>query len=592
MSLDTVNISIYSDYKGMIFWESAVVYFNQRFPNFDPDKFLVEVDEQNLFSFGVSYSYDNRNWSAPMDIGKWATESQYMELNGSSGSMPSVWISIWVKREMPNFQQTDTLYVEANINRSLPILRIGSISYDGEALDFNDEDIANAVSFYEVVSKFPKWNFYDNQQVNIRRWLDMCWSTTYSYGHVCVWFKTLPVTEETSNTLSNHVMRNVVAIKKIMVSSPNNEIPSEKQVYTEWDMPLMDDFVIHVVDETFKETFGQNTVPLQKDYLYIPMLDRIFKVSNVQPGDKRFMGKIGWWECYLAKYEEDSTVNMAPGLKDKMSVFPEIDEALDEFGSVFNVIEELEKFTSETVLSVEEISHATDDEKKEANDNYSQRLTDSTAYVDLKDTETQRAAYSKRLNIVSVNPDGNAVFPVNMYNCGDLGPREVAMTYDLLDAVSTSGNSLKVSESLLFGFDFVPQGKFNGELFDIHPSMTVSMSRGLQASITFQANQAVKKAPYVFVIGDYYRIEFSYAKALNQLSINFFLLEDGQKTQVYQDIYIVNGGIDTDPFGTSPNTLVMYGGSWLAGNISLEIDSKTIINDKAIPVLVMNKFGL
>jgi hypothetical protein len=595
MSEQTITketIDIWNDYPGMVFWEDAVVYLVQRFSDFDVTALEVTVDEQTLFDWKLSYSYDNINWSNPKPIDDWKGEAAYLAENGQYGDMKYVWVSIWITRHKPNHTQTGTMYLKKDTDTRISILRIGSITYRDEPLNFNDEAVANIQPFFEVIAHFPKWNFYDNQQINIRRWLDMCWSTTYSYGHVGVWFKTLPVESATVNTFANHVMRNVVAIKKIMIASPGNEIPSEKQVFTEWDMPLMDDFVIHVVDEVFKDTFGFNTVPLQKDYLYIPMLDRLFKVSNVQPGDKRFMGKVGWWECYLAKYEEDSTVNMAPGLKESMSKYAVIDDALDEFSDKFNIIEELEQFTSDTVLSEERISNMTADEKRAANDNYSNRLTDSTGFIDLKDTETQRAAYSKRLNILTVNPDGNALFPINMYNCGDLGQREVAMTYDLRDAVATSGNSLRVTETMALGFDFVAQGKFNGELFDLHPAMTVSFTRALKMSVTFHNNQAVNQPQYVFLLGEYYRIEIGYTRKINQLSVNIFMLVNGQKTPVWQDIYIVNKGMETDPFGVSPDTLIMYGGQWLAGNIEYTVDAKMIIKDSVIPILVMNKFGL
>jgi hypothetical protein len=583
------GIERWNDYKGMVFWESAVVYFHQIFNGFDPQKLSVIVDEEHLFSWGVAFSYDKQNWSHPRPLADLTSEEMYQSV--ADLDLRSVWFSIWVKRLRPEYV-TDTLNIKKNTDTTIPILRIGSVSYDGAELDFNDEAVANGEAFFELVNKTPKWNFYDRQQVNIRQWLDRCQSTIGGYGHACVYFKTLPTAESTDNTLSNHTLREVVAIKRLLVISPNNELPSEKQVYTEWDMPLFDDFMLHIVDEHFRETFGQNTVPLQKDYLYIPMLDRIFRVSNVQPSDKRFMGKIGWWECYMAKYEKDSTVSMSSELSKRVSPYDDVNDALDEFKGEFNIIEELERYLDDTVIDEGYFGKSTDDEKKAANSNFSNRLTDSTGYVDLKDTEAQRSAYSTRLNIVTVNPDGNALFPITMYNCGDLDARVVAMTYDLADLTKISGDKLRIRDTFTFGFDFVPLAKFNGELFDLHPAMTVSFTRGMKVSVGFQQNQGKKSYDYVFTVNAYYRLEFVYDKKINQLSIKFYALTNGEKVPVIQDIYIVNGALNTDPFGTMFSTLIMYGGSWLAGNISLCIDTKTIINDTAIPVLVMNKFGL
>jgi hypothetical protein len=579
---------VWNGYPGMIFWENAVLYLEEKFTRFDITKLVLSIDEQTLFEIKAAFSYDRRNWSEPRLLSDWESESEYLEENAQYSELSYVWISLWFSKTRPNTRYTGTLDIRQNTDKNIYICKVSSIAYDGAAIDHNDETKVRVQPFHNVIDHYPKWNFYDNQQVNIRRWKDMCRSTLYSHGHVAVWFKTLPVESETSSTFANHVLRNVVSIKKLAIISPNNEIPSEKQVYTEWDMPLMDDFVIHVVDELFKNAFGENTVPLQKDYLYIPMLDRIFKVSNVQPSDKRFMGKVGWWECYLAKYEDDSTVGMASGLKEEMSKFGDIDEAMEGF----NVIEELEEIKEDTVISAETISHATADEKKAVNENYSNLLVDSTAFVDLKDTEHQRSLYSKRLEIISVNPDGNSLFPVTMYNCAAIGNREVALTYDLRDAVETSGNQLMVSSSLLLSFDFVLQSKFAGEMFDLTPAMTLSMARSNKVSLRFTNTQVTRPIDYSFVPGEYYKIELEWTKSLNQLSFKAFLLEGGSKTIAYQNIYIVNGGLNTDPFGSIPQQLIMYGGQWLCGATVLEIDTKSIINDSVNPILVMNKFGL
>jgi hypothetical protein len=578
----------FASYQGMIFWENAVLYVVQKFTKFDIDKLSLAVDQQDLFDIKAAYSYDNRNWSEPKPLDDWQAENEYLQANAEYPDLQYVWISLWFMKREPSDRVTDTLYIRQNTDKNLYICRVAEISYNGSSLDFNDEDVIHVRPFHNVIDRYPKWNFYDNQQVNIRRWKDMCRSTLYSHGHVAVWFKTLPVESATQNTFANHVMRNVVSIKKLLVISPNNEIPSEKQVYTEWDMPLMDDFVIHVVDELFKNAFGEDTVPLQKDYLYIPMLDRLFKVSNVQPSDKRFMGKVGWWECYLAKYEEDATVGMKPGLREEMEQFDGMDEALEGF----NVIEELEDMREDAVLDAEKISHLTADEKKAVNQNYSNKLVDSTNFVDLKDTESQRSLYSKRLDIISVNPDGNSLFPVTMYNCAAIGSREVALTYDLKDYTATSGNRLTVGGTLSFSFDFVLQSKFNGELFDLSPAMTLVMSRACKLSIVLNSTQVTQKADYAFVAGEYYKIELDWTKSINQLALRIFLLADGAKTIAYQNIYIVNGGLNTDPFGSTPQQLIMYGGNWLCGQTKLDIDEKSIIADAVNPILVLNKFGL
>ena len=48
----------------------------------------------------------------------------------------------------------------------------------------------------------------------------------------------------------------LTSIKKMMVMLPGNELPQDRTVYTEWDMPMEGEFVIHVINEIFKNAFG------------------------------------------------------------------------------------------------------------------------------------------------------------------------------------------------------------------------------------------------------------------------------------------------------------------------------------------------
>ena len=65
--MDTEKIGIYTDYEGMVFWESAVVYLSQKFSDFDPNKDLV--DDQKLIE--IDWWALNRVY----ELGKGARES-------------------------------------------------------------------------------------------------------------------------------------------------------------------------------------------------------------------------------------------------------------------------------------------------------------------------------------------------------------------------------------------------------------------------------------------------------------------------------------------------------------------------------------
>lgn len=556
-------------------FEDSVIYFKNKFVNFDIDKLVLFVKTQIDFEIKFAFSLDNVNWSFPVEKENWNFEYQ------SINELNDFYLSIWCKKINLQKSDSNTLFLNQNIdNKNIHELLIEKIVYDSVNIEFNENTIfINTLN--KIVNTNNKWNFYDNQQTNIRRWLDTCVSVVNSYGHQCIYFKTEVI--EVNNTLATNVLRNVVNIKKIPIISPDNELPQDRNVYSEWDMPMEGDFVIHVVDEVFKNAFGETKVPLSKDYLYLPIINKLFRVSSVQPVNG-FMGRIGWWEVFLSKFEDDETIKISNELK-------EVYSGIQEFDDSFDLLDEYENIIDEDVLDNEYIDEKTSEEKREVTNNFSNRLVDSTHYIDLKETELQRQFYSKNLAIVSINPDNHA-FPVTMYNCSDIEKRVVALTYNLVDLVSKNKNKL-ICDTFEFSTNFVLLQKFSGELFDfIGPNelslFTLEFNRKKLTLIVhkYQLNYVIN---YDFIENEFYQILIKYDSHYKQLSVRIYLLENKQKNLVFQNLYILNSE-NYSKFEF--NKLYLYGGKFLTNEVILKINENKILTDNVTPVLVMNKMGL
>jgi len=571
------NISIQNDGKLHI-TNDAVIYFQTKFVSFNIEKFFIDVETNIAFDIKLSYAYDNQNWSSPVSQEEWINIDNY--LSDISNDLDYIYLSIWCSTINNNINLANEFRPVNNIDNTIPALIINSISYD--EIIVKDYLIKN---YYSIVNEFPKWNLYDNQENNVKRWLQTCNSTAYSHGHVCIYFKTQPVDTGTIHTFSNHSIRNVVSIKKLMIMDPNNELPSESLIYSDWDMPLEDDFVIHVINDLFQQAFGINQAPNTKDYLFFPLINKLFRVSTVQPARKRFMGKIGWWECYLAKYEEDETVTISNDLRQSMSHFDGVSESLEEF----NIIEELEKFTADTVLTGEKIRENTIDEKNIATEHYTNKLVDSTSYIDLKETDNQRKFISKRLQIISVNPDDNA-FPVTMYDCRTIDTRVVALTYDLKDCVSINKHTLIVNDNFSLSFNYISLAKFAGEVLDIIGGITIASKRTKYFEIICPRFQTTTLIDYKFEDNEFYHITVDYKESLKQLAVKIFKLKNKQKNLEYQNIYILNN-TDSVPHKMSFSEMFLYGGNYLINEVILKINNNPILSDQVNPVLQMFKFG-
>lgn len=567
-------------------YENSILYFRKKIDNFDIGKLSVKYSENHGIDVKYSYSFDNTNWSNPVVKELWDLDMQIFQ----NTNITYIYLSIWFFKQEENKTKAYSLTENKNIHETkTQCAKIFEIKYDDIVIDLLEEKNLKLISYSSITNKLGRWNFYDNQNVNIRRWLDICISTTNGYGHKAIYFKTEPV--ETSHTFSNHVLRNVVSVKKMLVMCPGNELPQDRTIYTDWDMPLEGEFVIHVVNEIFTNCFGENKLPLSKDYLYFPIIDKLFRVSSVQPKNG-FMGKIGWWEVFLSKFEDDETIGIDESMKEIYAGFPGYSNDLEEL----NIIDELGDFLDDKVLDKEILQEKNIDEKKNYNDNFTNKLVDSTVYIDLKETDAQREFYSKRLQITSINPDNNA-FPVTMYDCTTVAKRVVALTYDLNDLTSVNKKSLLVDE-LEFSFNFVLLGKFSGELFDFNnqsnfSNVTLEINRQ-NISIILHNFQKTIKFDYKFELNEFYQISLKYNETLKQVSIIIVMLKDSEKTIVFQNVYIITS--DIIDISVIPKMeikkLFLYGGSFFVNELLMKINKNKILSDNVNPILIMNQFGL
>lgn len=561
------------------FFESTFLYFQRTFDalNIVTD-IVLEVSKNVNFEVLFAYSLDDSNYS------------EYVKQSDCiiTDNLIPIYVSIQCKRIINTDSKTPTtIYQTENIDPTIANLIIDSIKYLGEEIT----DV-KFKTIYDIVNEYPKWNFYDNQNVQVDRWLKQCNAISESFGLVCVYFKTEPTEEGTVHTIANHSMRNVVKIKKIHFLIPDNEIPEDRNNYTDWDFALQDDFIIHIINQKFVQAFG-NVIPSEKDYLYFPMINKLFRINTAPQPKKGFMGVSAWWEVFLAKYEDDDTVTIDADLKNSMTGIPEFDEGMEliEYQELSDVLNEIDLFKSDTVFSVEKIQKDTVEEKKKVTQNYTNKLEDSNFYVSLKETEAQREFYNKRLTIVSINPDDSS-FPINMYNCSDVQKRVIGMQYSLLDYTTKNKFSTVVDTGYQISFNFVLMNNFVGEIFDILSNfvsiITIKNNRNTLELID-NSNQQSFLINYKFIQKELYQIIIDYNLSLRQYSIKIFSLINMEKNLEYQNIYIHDN--NQQNLNNLITNLDLFGGTYLVNDISISINNKNILKDVCNPLLQMNKLG-
>lgn len=587
----------------VIFYDSTFIRLIKPYIDFDKSKLVVDyMIKDNIptvpvtvsYNLKLGYSIDGKNYTNHVSKETFTIPE---ELAGVS-----LFISILLEKQLINSLNItpSELHYDENVTNEKYQVTLNRLAYDTVDIVLNDYESVKYITYRELISQYPNWNLYDNQDINVLRWISQCNAISEMYGHKCVYFKTSPV--ETNNTLRQHYLRNVVAIKKIMLMFPDNNIGSpDKIMYSEWDMPLSDDFMVHILWDKFKTSFGEDAIPNERDYIYIPLLNKLFTLGVVQPING-FMGKVAWWEGQLFLYEDDAHVGVSDVLKEEIGGIPEFDKALDLLGAGDlldldgisnvepltgeNVLEKIEDYTSRNLNTKEKIGEKTIFEKRKATDSYTNILEDSTWYVSMKESEKVREFYHTRLKISKVNP-GLEMYPLNMYNCSDVDLDTIAMRYTLLDFTGVSKIPTKIATTFELEFIMAVVSKFNGRIVNFMNTDTSVFDISMNRSYQIIVNGLV--IDFTFEPNELYYLKFSYDKQYDetpQVVIYIYYYNNGKKDLVYQTISLITNPLDDL---TSAN---ICGGNYLIGKIKMDVNSKNIYTDNCNPLLVMNRITM
>jgi len=538
---------------------NTVIYIQKSFETFDINKLRLDFDSDllNHFYFTISYSFDYQNWSDEYRKENFPDLHQLFNL-----SRLDVYISInfhLIDRYDNDLKITKQLTVEKNnpLNHITSFGTFINLKYDNNDILVDDIDVSVYDSSLQV-SKYPKWNLYDNNVVSVKNWLNQCRAISEMYGFTVIWFHTSP--KATNHTLVNHFLKDVVSIKRININLPNNEIPQDRSVYTEWDIQLEGEFVTNVVDSLFKQAFGETEIPLQKDFMFFPLMNKMYRVSSVQPKNG-FMGKVGWWEVFFTKFEDDASIDY-------------------NFEELTN-IPFLEDITENSFYD-EDYQIDINEEQQTVTESYSNKAIDSTHYVDVKESEYFREFYDSRVDIVSVNPDTNA-FPVSMYNFSKVENRTIALTYQIGKGVN---KRTYFDKSFKFVSNFSILKKFAGELIDFDNWLTLKINRRNHLIIVDNINQDEKEIDTLEIKEqEFYQLVIE-AKLLDnnrlQYVIKLFQLKNSQKIQPLNLIYIVDY---TRINRYNVKNMKFYGGKYIMNDIYLYLDDEKLIQDNVNPII-------
>jgi hypothetical protein len=126
------------------------------------------------------------------------------------------------------------------------------------------------------------------------------------FGHSVTYFRTEPNLRTTDVILMEYSLHNVVDKQTIKILVPDNEFPTESHTYDIFGIEL-EDFEIHITAEEFETHFGAGKNPRNKDYMFIPIINKMYEINSIALADE-FNRSHSYWKVKLVKYQDRGDV--------------------------------------------------------------------------------------------------------------------------------------------------------------------------------------------------------------------------------------------------------------------------------------------
>ena len=126
--------------------------------------------------------------------------------------------------------------------------------------------------------------------------------STKMWGHEVKYFSVEPDKRSRDVVLMEYSLYNVQAQGQVKIMVPDNEMPTQDFQFDIFGMGW-EDFEVHITKGQMEAAFGAGKPPRARDYLYFPLMNRMYEVASVSFADE-FNMEMTYWRVMLRKYEE------------------------------------------------------------------------------------------------------------------------------------------------------------------------------------------------------------------------------------------------------------------------------------------------
>lgn len=238
---------------------------------------IINIDDKNMTNeCQFSWSSDGICWTG------WTTYDNYLRIT---------------KRLECDF------YLKIRINFGLKLVVVNGCAVD----DYNISLDSSGTFIQDFCGETNLFQPYNNLDCALQLQQQLSDSVVCMFGIPIYYFKTVPNKTTGDFTFKEYVLHNVTSVKQIKLMINGGTMPSSNPKLTEFDFDWETDWETEISKSQFAAAFGDNAIPMYGDFIYVPMMQRMWDV-NAAYDEKNtgLMWRSTTWKLSLVKYS-DST---------------------------------------------------------------------------------------------------------------------------------------------------------------------------------------------------------------------------------------------------------------------------------------------
>lgn len=151
---------------------------------------------------------------------------------------------------------------------------------------------------------------YNNLDCALQLQQQLSDSVVCMFGIPVYYFRINPIKDAVDYTFKEYFLHKVESVKQIKLMIPDGQMPSSNPKLTEFDFDWETDWETEISKTQFAKAFGDEAYPKTGDFIYIPMMKRMWDVNAAyDEKNEGLMWRSTTWKLALVKYSDSTNID-------------------------------------------------------------------------------------------------------------------------------------------------------------------------------------------------------------------------------------------------------------------------------------------